>query len=85
MLSNKKRNLIVTDLFIRGRKMFFCFYYTILFCCSKKYWIKFYTLVYYENSNKREHQQIAFKHSSDTDFQDFMNLYKKCTAKANCF
>ena len=28
--------------------------------------------------NKREFQQIAFNHSSDIDFQDFMNLYKKC-------
>ena len=32
--------------------------------------------------NKRELQQIAFNHSSDADFQDFMNLYKKCTAKS---
>ena len=31
--------------------------------------------------NKLELQQIAFKHSSYIDFQDFMNLYKKCTAK----
>ena len=31
--------------------------------------------------NKREIQQIAFNHSSDIDFKDFMNLYKKCTAK----
>ena len=31
--------------------------------------------------NKREVQQIAFNHSSDIDFQDFMNLGKKCTAK----
>ena len=31
--------------------------------------------------NKRELQQIAFNHSSDIDFNDFMNLYKKCTAK----
>ena len=31
--------------------------------------------------NKRELQQIAFNHSSDIDFQDFMNLYKKCTEK----
>ena len=30
---------------------------------------------------KRELQQTAFNHSSDIDFQDFMNLYKKCTAK----
>ena len=31
--------------------------------------------------NKREFQEIAFNHSSDIDFQDFMNFYKKCTAK----
>ena len=35
--------------------------------------------------NKRELQQIAFNHSSDIDFQDFMHLYKKCTAKPHCF
>ena len=29
--------------------------------------------------NKRELQQIIFNHSSDIDFQDFMNLSKKCT------
>ena len=32
--------------------------------------------------NKRELQQISFNHSSDVDFEDFMNLYKKCTAKS---
>ena len=31
--------------------------------------------------NKRELQQIAYNYSSDIDFKDFMNLYKKCTAK----
>ena len=35
--------------------------------------------------NKRELQQIVFKHFSDIDFQDFMNLYKKCTAKPYSF
>ena len=29
--------------------------------------------------NKRELEQIAFKHSSDIDFKDFINPYKKCT------
>ena len=29
--------------------------------------------------NKRKLQQIAFNHSSDNDFQDFMNLYQKST------
>ena len=38
MLSNKKLNPIVTDLFMRGRKLnISCFYYTVLFCCVKKY------------------------------------------------
>ena len=35
--------------------------------------------------NKREFQQIAFNHSSDIDFQDFMNPYKKCTSKPYSF
>ena len=35
--------------------------------------------------NKRELQQIAFNHSSDIDFQNFMNLYKKWTGKPYSF
>ena len=31
--------------------------------------------------NKRETQHIAFNHSSDIDFQDYINVYKKCTEK----
>ena len=31
--------------------------------------------------NKRELLQNAFNHSSDIDFKNFMNLYKKCTSK----
>ena len=31
MINNKKLNSIVTKLFIRGRKYFACFYYTIIF------------------------------------------------------
>ena len=31
--------------------------------------------------NKGELQQIAFNHSSDIDFKEFMNLYKKRIAK----
>ena len=35
--------------------------------------------------NKWELQQIAFNHSSDIDFKDFINLYKKCNAKSYSF
>ena len=30
--------------------------------------------------NKQELKQIASQNSSDIDFQDFINLYKKCAA-----
>ena len=35
--------------------------------------------------NKRELQKIAFNHSSDINFQEFLNLYKKFTAKPCSF
>ena len=38
MFSNEKLNPIVTELFIRDRKLNISFfYYTILFCCAKRY------------------------------------------------
>ena len=35
--------------------------------------------------SKRELQQIAFNHSSDNDFQDFLNFCKRCTPKPYSF
>ena len=35
--------------------------------------------------NKRQIKQIAYNHVSDIEFKDFMNLYKKCTAKLHSF
>ena len=35
--------------------------------------------------NKQELQQIAFNHLSDIVFENFMNFYKKCTAKTYYF
>ena len=36
-------------------------------------------------ANKRELQQTAFNHSTDIHFKNFMNVYKKCTAKQYSF
>ena len=36
-------------------------------------------------SSKEGLQQITFKHSQDIEFRNFMNLYKKCTAKPYSF
>ena len=36
-------------------------------------------------SNKRELQQIAFNHSSDIDFHNFADIYKKSTVELYSF
>ena len=38
-----------------------------------------------KSPNKQELQQGAFDHSSDIEFQEFMNLYKKYTVKPYSF
>ena len=83
MIDNKKLNPIETGLFIRGRKLniYLAFITQSYFAVSKN--IKLNSARYFvmKIPNKRELQQVAFNHSSGIDFQDFMNLYKKCSAK----
>ena len=82
MLSNKKLNLIVTELFIRGRKLNISLVFIMqsYFAVPKNVRLNSTHYLVMKILNKRELQQITFNHSSDIDFQDFMNLYKKCTA-----
>ena len=87
MLSNKKLNPIVTELFIRGRKLniSLVFITQSYFAVPKNIRLNSTHYFVMKIPNKRELQQIAFNHSSDIDFQDFMNLYKKSTAKPYSF
>ena len=87
MLSNKKLNPIVTELFIRGRKLniSLVFITQSYFAVPKNIRLNSTHYFVMKIPNKRELQQIAFNHSSDIDFQDFMNLYKKCTEKPYYF
>ena len=80
MLSNKKLNLIVTELFIRGRKLNISLVFIMqsYFAVPKNVRLNSTHYLVMKILNKRELQQITFNHSSDIDFQDFMNLYKNC-------
>ena len=62
-----------------------CFYYKILLWCPKKYPTKFYLYFILKIPNKRDLQEIAYNHSSNIDFKDIYELYKKCTAKSYSF
>ena len=82
MLSNKKLNPIVTEWFIRGRKLnnSLVFITQSYFAVSKTIRLNSTHYFIIKIPNKQELQRIAFNHSSDIDFKDVMNLYKKCTA-----
>ena len=73
MLNNKKLNPIVTESFIRGRKLNISLaFITQSYFAVPKY-ITLNPTHYFimKIPSKRELQQIAFNHSSDIDFQDF--------------
>ena len=84
----KKLDPVVTELFISGRKLniSLVFYDTQSYFAVPKN-IRLNSAYYFVMKilNKRELQQIAFNHSSDIDFHNFKNLYKKCTPKPNSF
>ena len=86
LINNKKLNSIVTELFIRGRKL------NISLVFNTQPYFKVPKDVRLNTShfimkmpNKRELQQIAFNHSFDISFKDFINVYKKYTDKQYTF
>ena len=87
MLSNEKLNPIVTELFITGRKLniYFVFITQSYFAVPKNIILNLTHYFVMKSPNKIELQQKAFNHSSDIDFKDFMNLYKKYSAKPYWF
>ena len=74
---------VVTELLNKGGKlnMYSVFVTQFYFFVSKN--IRLNSTHYFVKkiSKKQELQQIAYNHSSDTDFKAFMNLQKKCTEK----
>ena len=87
MINNNKLNPIVTELFIRGRKLNISIVFITLsyFKVPKDVRLNSTHFFIMKIPNKRELQQIALNHSSDIDFKDFMNIYKKCTKEPYSF
>ena len=87
MINNKKLNPVVTELFIRGRKLkiSIVFITQSYFKVPKEVRLNTIHLFIMKIQNKRELQQIAINHSSDIDFKDFMKTYKNIPAKPCSF
>ena len=87
MINNKKLNSIVTELFIRGRKLNISvvFITQSYFKVPKDVRLNTTHLFIAKISNKRELQQILINHSSDISIKDFTNIYRKYTAEPYSF
>ena len=87
MIHNKKLDSIVTELFIRGRKLNICLVFITQSYFKVLKDVRLNTSHFFiaKIPNKRELQQIAINHSSDINTKDFSNIYRKCTAEPSSF
>ena len=87
ILHNKKLNQVVSEIFIRGRKINISLVFITQFYFAMPKNVRLSSSQYFimKIPNKQELQQIGFNYSSDTDFKYFMNLHKNCNAKLYYF
>ena len=81
MIHNKKLNSIVTELFIRGRKLniSLVFITQSYFKVPKDVRLNTTHFLIMKIPDKRELQQISINHSSNINTKDFIKIYKKST------
>ena len=87
MIHSKKLNSIVTELFIRGRKLniSLVFITRSYFKVAKDVRLNTGHFFIAKIPNKKELQQIAINHLSDINTRDFANIYRKRTAEPYSF
>ena len=87
MIHNKKLNSIVTELFIRGRKLniSLVFITQSYFKVPKDVRLNSTQFFIMKIPNKRELEQIVLNHSSDISTKDLIKIYEKCIAEPYSF
>ena len=87
MTHNKKLNSIVTELFLRGRKLTISLAFITQSYFKVPKDVRLNTTHFFISKipNKTELQKIAINHSSDISTKDFANIYRECTAEPYSF
>ena len=87
VMSNKKAQQVLKDLFIRCRKLniSLCFLTQSYFSVPKNVRLNCTHYIIFKLNNKRELQNIAINHSADIDYKDFVNICRNCTKEAYNF
>ena len=86
MINNKKLNSVVTELFIRGRKLHISLIFITqsYFKVPKDVRLNSTHFFIIKIPNKRELQQVPINHSSDIIAKYFIKIYIKYTAEPYC-
>ena len=81
IMTNKKFQAIIKELFIRCRKLNISLAFITQSCFSVPKDVRLNSTHYLimKINNKRELQNIAINHSADIDYNDFMKIYRECT------
>ena len=84
---NKKLSTIVTESFLRRKKLYILHFFILQHDSKVPQTIRLNVTHYFimKIPNKRELQQIALNHLSDIDFKDFTKLYKDYTKEPYSF
>ena len=83
IMTNKKFQAIIKELFIRCRKLNISLVFVTqsYFSVPKNVRLNSTYYLIMKINNKRELQNIAINHSADIDYQDFIKIYRECTKK----
>ena len=86
IMTNKKFQAIIKELFIRCRKLniSLVFITQSYFSVPKDVRLNSTHYLIMKINNKRELQNVAINHSADIDYKDFVKIYRECTEKP-CF
>ena len=87
IMSNKKFQAVVEELFIRCRKLniSLAFITQSYFAVPKNVRLNSTHYLIMKINNKRELQNIAITHSADIAHKDFMKIYRECTKEPYSF
>ena len=81
VMSDKKAQQILKDLFIRCRKLNISLFFLTqsYFLVPKDVRLNCTHYILFKLINRRELQNIAINHSADFDYEDFIKIYRVCT------
>ena len=87
IMTNKKFQAIIKELFIRCRKLNISFVFITQSYCSVPKDVRLNSTHYLilKINNRKELQNIAINHSADNYYNDFVRIYRECTRNPYSF